>query len=246
MKYSDRSARLAFVVHVESPRAAAADVARIEHVIHLFRGHHLPATWTASSCHSWQSMRHHGLLESSDEIAIAINHRESRSDFRDSFRKQLGAIENCLGSEIRLVAGEPADLRHHAAILADQGIQGVISNQVKSVSTPCHSPLPCGLWQLDFATSIPHGSWMSRILGGSVWSRISKIIAKEPTVIVSVDATRMAHASTRGLQGLERLLGQVSHVASQRELRITTAGEIAAELAASRVSRPQHSILRAA
>ncbi len=69
---------------------------------------------------------------------------------------------------------------------------------------------------------------------------------EEQTVTISVDAARIAHTSTRSLQHLENLLLGVAHAASREEIRLATAGQIVAELSASRASRPQHSILRAA
>lgn len=194
-------------------------------------------------------MLHRGLLQPNDELAVALGSScaASSSSFRDTLRQGLATIQACAGTPISLVAGEPAELRHHAAILAEQGIRGILSNQVKSAAATSHSPLPCGLWQLDYAVAIPHKSWLARLLaGGNSWQRLAKLIAKEQTIVVSVDALQVAQASARSLQNLEKLLRQVSLIASRDELQVITAGEIIAELTASRTSRPQRSILRAA
>lgn len=249
MKISLASARVAFAIHLEGALSAAADVARIQHVVHLFRGHHLPATWSIAGRDSLELLQHKGLLQDGDELALAVSSDSSMtvSQFRDTLRGRLAMIQASTGTTIQLAAGEPSTLRNHAAILAEQGIHGILSNTRKLAAAPSHSPLPCGLWQLDYAISIPLKSWFTRVLpGGSALHQLNKLISKDQTVLITVDAAHFAHASTRSLQSLEKLLRQVSHAASREEIAITTAGEIVAELTASRVARPQHSILRAA
>lgn len=249
MKISTASARVAFTIHLEGALSAAADVARIQHVVHLFRGHHLPATWSITGRESLELMQHKGLLQDGDELALAISSDSSTKNdqFRSTLRQRLAMIHASTGTTIQLAAGEPTTLRNHAAILAEQGIHGILSNTRKLAADPSHSPLPCGLWQLDYAISIPKKSWFARLLaGGSALHQLNKLISKERSVLITVDAAQFAHASTRSLQSLEKLLRQVSHAASREEISITTAGEIVSELTASRVARPQHSILRAA
>lgn len=253
MKLSPSPARVAFVVHLDGPhteqaQSAVADIARIQHLVHLFRGHHVPATWAVTDCCDLKLMQHQGLLQAGDELAIAISRSEATAPLlRESLRKRVSAIQICTGTTVGLVAGEPALLRNHAAFLAEQGLRGILSNTLKRPTAKTHSPLPCGLWQFDDALAIPHKSWLARLLpGGNPLQRIQKLIAKEETCLISVDAAKVAHASTRSLQNLEKLLREVSHSASRAELAINTAGEILAGLTASRVSRPQHSILRAA
>lgn len=248
MKSYPSSTRVAFVVHLDSPRSAAADVARIQHVAHLFRGHHIPATWAIANCDSLQLMQHKGLLEPGDELALAIPQTTtlSNSAFRESLRQKLNEIRACSRTTIHLAAGEPTIMRDHAATFAEQGIRGIVAeSKVRQGELP-HSPLPCGLWQLNHALAIPQKSWLNWLLSGSAIQSFNKVLAKHSTVLVSVDASQIAHASARSLQSLEKLLRHASHIASHDELTITTAGEIIAELAASRVARPQHSILRAA
>ncbi len=253
MKLSPSPARVAFVVHLDGPQAghaqpARADLARIQHLVHLFRGHHVPATWTVADGCDLKRMQHQGLLQAGDELAIAISRTETASPLlRESLRKRVSAIQACTGTTVGLVAGEPAILRNHAAFLAEQGLRGILSNTLKRSAAKTHSPLPCGLWQFDAALVIPHKSWFASILpGSSPLQRVHKLIAREETFLVSVDAVQVALASTRSLQKLEKLLCEVGHCASRAELTITTAGEILAALTATRVSRPQHSILRAA
>jgi hypothetical protein len=248
MKSYPSSTRVAFVVHLDSPKSAAADVARIQHVAHLFRGHHIPATWAIASCDSLQLMQHKGLLEPGDELALSLQQTNSlsTSEFRDSLRQKLSEIRACSRTTIHLTAGEPTIMRDHAATFAEQGIRGIVAESKMRQGELPHTPLPCGLWQLNRAVSIPQKSWIGRLLGGGSITQFNKAIATQSTVLVAVDASQVAHSSTRSLQGLEKLLRHASHSASRDELAITTAGEIIAELAATRVARPQHSILRAA
>ncbi len=249
MKFSPALSRVAFAIQLEGALSAAADVARIQHVVHLFRGHHLPATWSIAGRDSLELVQHKGLLQEGDELALAISSDSSMNvgHFRDTLRKRLAMIQASTGTTIQLAAGEPTMLRNHAAILAEQGIHGILSNTRKPASAHGHSPLPCGLWQLDYAISVPQKSWFTRLLtSGSTLHQLNKLVSKDQTVLITVDAAHFAHASSRSLQSLEKLLRQVSFAASREEIAITTAGEIVAGLTASRVARPQHSILRAA
>jgi hypothetical protein len=248
MKSYPSSTRVAFVVHLDGPKSAAADVARIQHVVHLFRGHHIPATWAIANCDSLQLMQHKGLLEPGDELALALPQTNSLSSnaFRESLRNKLTEIRACSRTTIHLAAGEPTIMRIHAATFAEQGIRGIVAESKVRQGELSYTPLPCGLWQLNQALTIPQKSWLSWLFSGSAIQSFNKLLAKRSTVLIAVDASRIAHASARSLQSLEKLLRHVSHIASHDELAITTAGEIIAELAASRVARPQHSILRAA
>lgn len=246
MKFAHTSARVAFVVHLEVPTTLATDVARIEHVVHLFRGLNVPATWIVAAGKNYEHLLQQGMISESDQLALAIAANETgAANFRDALRKRLTTTLE--GQTVSLIAGEPSTFRAHAAFLSEQGIRGVISNAVKRRGAPAHSPLPCGLWQIDHALTIPGQSLFANLLPGSSASRrLHKLIIDEQTISISVDASRIAHTSMRSIQHLESMLHQVAHLASRDEIRLTTAGQIIAELAASRASRPQHSILRAA
>lgn len=246
MKLALPSARVAFVVHLEVPATLAADVARIEHVVHLFRGLHVPATWVVAAGKNYEHLRQQGMLAETDELALAISATETgAASFRDSLRKRLATT--LANQSLTLVSGQPSIFRTHAAFLSEQGLRGVLSNSLKRRGTPGHAPLPCGLWQLDHALAIPGQSLFANLLPGSSSSRrLNKLLSDEQTVTIAVDAARIAHTSARSLQHLEELLRSVSQLASREEIGLTTAGQIVAELSASRVARPQHSILRAA
>ena len=252
MKLSASPARAAFVVHLEGPhvhvgQSGAAHLARVQHLVHLFRGHHIPATWSVAGCCDLHFIQNKNLLQSGDELALAISAKQANSPLlRDSLRKRLASIQNNTKSVVGLVSGEPTQLRNQAAFLAEQGLRGILSNMSKRRGENIYSPLPCGLWQFDNALTIPHHSWLARLVSGGSLHNLQKLLSTEKLTVVSVDAMRLAHASSRSLQNLEKLLRHVSHAASRDEVAITTAGELLAELTASRVARPQHSILRAA
>jgi hypothetical protein len=237
---------MAFVVHLEVPATLASDVARIEHVVHLFRGHHVPATWVVAAGKNYELLRQRNMLRDSDELALAISPTETgATGFRDSVRKRLATT--LAKQSVTMVAGQPSTFRTHAAFLSEQGLRGVLSNSLKRRGMPSHTPLPCGLWQLEHAMAIPGQSLFANLLpGGNSTRRLQKLLSDEQTITVSVDAARVAHTSTRSLQHIEDLLRSVSLLASREEIGLTTAGQIVAELSASRVARPQHSILRAA
>jgi hypothetical protein len=246
MKFALPSARVAFVVHLEAPTTLASDVARIEHVVHLFRGLQVPATWVVAAGKNFEHLRQQNMLRDSDELALAISATETGvTDFRDSLRKRLATT--LANQSVTMVAGQPSTFRTHAAFLSEQGLRGVLSNSLKRKDVPGHTPLPCGLWQLDHALAIPGQSLFANLLpGGNATRRLHKLLSNEQTITISVDAARIAHTSTRSLQQLEDLLRSVSYLASRKEIHLTTAGSIVAELTASRISKPQHSILRAA
>jgi hypothetical protein len=204
------SARVAFVVHLEVPTTLAADVARIEHVVHLFRGLHVPATWVVAAGKNYEHLRNHNLLRDSDELALAITATETGvHGFRDSLRKRLATT--LANQSVTMVAGQPSVFRTHAAFLAEQGLRGVLSNSHKRKGTPGHTPLPCGLWQLDHALAIPGQSLFANLLPGCNSSRrLHKLLCDEQTITISVDAARIAHTSTRSLLDLDFLLRSVS------------------------------------
>lgn len=246
MKFALPAARVAFAVHLEVPATLASDVARIEHVVHLFRGLQVPATWIVAAGKNYEHLRQQNMLRDTDELALAVSATETgAADFRDSLRKRLATT--LANQSVTMVSGQPSTFRTHAAFLSEQGLRGVLSNSLKRKGAPSHTPLPCGLWQLDHALTIPGQSLFANLLpGGNAPRRLQKLLSDEQTVTISVDAARIAHTSTRTLQHLEDLLRSVSHLASREEIQLTTAGQIIAELTANRVAKPQHSILRAA
>lgn len=234
-------------------QGSAADVARIQHVVHLFRGHRIACTWAVAGCCSLEVVQHKGTLNSAENLALSLGPecvapKASASIFRDTLRKRLAAVRACSGVDIHLVACDPAALRPYAAILVEQGIQGVLSTAATGASTSSHTPLPCGLWQMNFSFEIPRpkGLFSFLTVNQPVQRRISKLTGSDHPLLVSINASAVAHASARCLQQLDKLLQSVSHLASRHQLQVVTINEIVDELSASRMSRPQQSILRAA
>ncbi|TWU23778.1 hypothetical protein [Bythopirellula polymerisocia] len=252
MKLAHTAPRVAFVIQLQT-QGTATDVARIQHVVHLFRGHRIPCTWSVAGCCSLESIQHKGILQSTDNLALTFGHENSTAQsssglFRDTLRKRLAAMRACSGAEIHLVAGDPTTLRSHAAILAEQGIRAVLSSSEQQSLSSSHSPLPCGLWQMNFGAMIPRRSWLARFVAGnqSVLRQVTKLSALDQPLLVSIDASAVAHTSARSLQQLDKLLQSISLCASRQQVNVVTVGEIVVELSAGRVSRPQQSILRAA
>lgn len=240
------SARVAFIVHLEAPTPLVPDVARIEHIVHLFHGYHVRATWVVAVGKNYELLRQREMLRDGDELALAISATETGdAAFRDKLRKRLSTT--LAGQSVTMVAGAPSTFRAHAAFLSEQGLRGVLSNSLKRRGSPSHSPMPCGLWQLDHALTVPGQSLFANLLPESnAARRLHKLIADEKTVTISVDATRIAQTSSRSLQHLENLVRNVSHLASSEDICLTTAGQVVGELCERRAARPQQSILRAA
>ena len=251
MKLTPSAARVAFVLQLQT-QDSTPDTARIQHVIHLFRGHRIPCTLSVAGCCSLESISHKRILQATDNLALTLGPESapggSTSHFRDSLRKRLAAMRGCSGADIQLVAGDPAVLRPYAAILAEQGIQAVLSNSDERSASSSHTPLPCGLWQMNFGAVIPRRSWLAKLVAGnqSVLRQITKLSAIDQPLLVSIDAAAVAHMSARSLQQLDKLLQSISLFASRQQLNVVTIPELVAELTASRVSRPQQSILKAA
>lgn len=248
MKLSPSPARIAFVIKLES-QELAANLARIQHVAHLFRGHRLPCTWSVAGCCSLESIEHKGILHPTDNVALAIGGESvAPQHFRERLRKRLAAMHTCSREKIRLVTGDPVALRPHAAILSEQGIQAVLSDSKRRACPSSNTPLPCGLWQMNFGAMIPRRSWLARLIAGNqaVLRQITNLSAMDQPLLVSIDASAVAHTSARSLQQLDKMLQSISYSASRQQLQVVTIGEIVTDLTANRVSRPQQSILRAA
>jgi hypothetical protein len=252
MEDSLSAPRVAFVVHLQGSGATKADLARTTHVAHLFRMHRLPCTWSLAGCCSLEVLLQKNLLGLADELALAMKPLSeqpvlSGDRFGEALRQRLAAVQACNGLRVGLVSGNSEQLRGHAAVLAEQGLRGVIDDQPAGRRMPL-TPLACGLWQINCGAHIPERTWIARLFsrGTGTLRQVARLQAANAPLVVSVDASAIAHSTPRQLQQLDNLLRQVSLSASDSQIEMVTAGQLVARLGNRRSSRPQQSILKAA
>ncbi len=244
--------RLAFVINLSIAEGTETSTARIQHLIHLFQGHRLPATWLVSGTKCARLLVSQRTTSSiATELALAVDGRWSDVDTPPSaFRRELtdrcAAVSIAADRAIKLVAGDPQTLRMRTALLAEQGISGILSTNQPEASSS--RPLSCGLWQLALSQQIP------RVRRFPKWFTNRRISAKQlfaasavgETTLVAVDSAALGNSSARCLRAFEKLLNEVSWAASRDQLVVTTAGAVVAELARQHAVKPQRSILRVA
>jgi len=252
MKLAASVPRVAFVVDLTAADRGEANVARMHHLVHLFSGHRLPATWTVDSPERAKSLRKQHASPAAIEVALKIDQQwlsplSSTSQFRAALKSRILALAAASGASTHLVVGSPQLLRPRAAILAEQGITGVFAQQ-KDGPTPVKlRPLPCGLWQLEPSFCIPPKRSLINF-----WARrcpsTKQLLATggTETTLVMVQSSEFGRSGARALQGLEKLLREISWAASRDQLIVTTVGETLIKLADGRAVKPQRSILRAA
>jgi len=252
MKLAASVPRVAFVVDLTTADRGEANVARMHHLVHLFSGHRLPATWVVDSPERVKSLGKQHSTSAAIEIALKIDQLwlsplSSHSQFRTALDSRISALTAASGVATHLVVGDPQLLRPRAAILAEQGITGVFA-QKKDGPTPAKlRPLPCGLWQLEPSFCIPPKRSLINF-----WARrcpsTKQLLATggTDTTLVMVQSSEFGRSGVRALQGLEKLLREISWAASRDQLIVTTVGETLVKLADGRAAKPQRSILRAA
>lgn len=247
MKLTPTPARTAFVIHLHPPDSL--DLSRIRHVVHLIRESRFPCVWSVAGCCSLEAMLQKGILSVGDCLALAIDQaslpsQASPSEIRETLRKRLTALQDCSGATAGFVSGDSLLLRPHAAMLVEQGIEAVLSIQKKQSQKTCPTPLPCGLWQLNYAALFPQRAMLARLFGGreAVIRSIMKASTSNQPSLIGIDAATCAKKP----QQLCKFMQAIANAVSCRELRVEPVHEIVAQLSLSRFSRPQKSILRAA
>ncbi len=253
MDKSSRVPRVAFVLNLGVSETTDTSAARIQHLIHLFQGHRLPATWVISDTKCAKLLASQRTASSMiTEFALTVDGpwsdvNTSPSAFRSELADRCAAIRAMTGRSIKLVAGNPQSLRVRAALLAEQGIAGIFSPQQDNASARSR-PLPCGLWQLELSVRIPQVRRFSQWFISRRFSAKQLISASSlgETTLVAVDTGKLGISNARSLQAFEKMLCEVSWAASRNQLAVTTAGEVVAELTSQQAVKPQRSILRVA
>jgi len=244
--------RVAFVVDLTAADPDEANVARMHHLVHLFSGHRLPATWAVDSPESLKSLRKQVSATAALEVALKIDPHwvsplASHSKFRKALETRISALAAASEASLSLVVGDPQLLRPRAAILAEQGILGVFAPRQNCLAPAKLRPLPCGLWQLEPSFCIPPKRTLVNFWArGCPSTKQLLATAGAGTMLVMVQSAELGQAGARALQGLEKLLREISWAASREQLIVSTVGEMLAELADQRTVKPQRSILRSA
>jgi len=252
MKLAIAAPRIAFVVDLTAADRDEANTARVHHLVHLFSGHRLPATWTVDSPERAKQLRSQHPAPTKVEVSLKIDQHwlsplSSHSQFQAALSSRISALNTASGTPTQLVVGDPQLLRSRAAILAEQGISGIFSERPDSSAPAKLRPLPCGLWQLEPSFCIPPKRSLFNFLSRRCPST-KQLLATEGanTTLVLVQSAELGQAGARALQGLEKLLREISWAASRDQLVVSTVGETLAELANQRAVKPQQSILKAA
>lgn len=243
--------RVAFVVNLEPLDAPSPNLARLRHLVHLFRGHRVAATWAVADASQARLLRDSSSSSAGSEMALMIDRnwaavQTSRSRFADELRDRLASLADAVGAMPSTVAGEIELLRSRIVSLSDQGIRAILASCPSASFSGRSRPLPCGLWHL-----VPNASWPKRRLSRWLPSRptsVRELISRESegVILVSIESAKLKRAGARGLQSFEKLLREVSWSASRGQMQISTLSEIVDDLLCRRESKPQRSILRPA
>lgn len=252
MKQGSDLPRIAFVVDLADTSPSEADKARLLHLLHLFTGHRLPATWIVDTAERARLMREQNTAPASGEVAFRIDMQRlsplsSHLQFRAELGSQIATLSDASEADAQLLVGDPQLLRSRATILAELGIVGVFFDQ-QDRSTPAKPrPLPCGLWQLQPSICLPQKRRLANLLSRRQTS-VKRLLALDTaeTAILMVRSAELGRSGARALRGLEKLLREISWAASRDQLIVSTVGETLAELTSQRVVKPQRSILRVA
>jgi hypothetical protein len=242
--------RLCFVINLAHAENAGPNLARLKHLVHLFRGHRLPATWAVADAAQTPLLRdfaatavRHQIGLSLDESWAAAHHGAAR--FGDELSHRLARLSNASGSTTLLV-GDRGQLGSRMRVLAELGIRAIFTSFSQAATPLKPRPLPCGMWLLAPRVRLPKPR-LTRWLPTRATS-VKELLASAcaGNVLVEVAADEWERIGVRGMQALEKLLRDVSWSASRGQLQVVTVSEIVADLAGQYAVRPQRSILRLA
>jgi len=204
----------------------------------------LPATWIIDG--SWQGkvFADWPLAARGHELALTASARSPQR-----LRRELANLQATVlavsGQDVSVVSGDPQQLRSRAALLADLGIVAVVSELQPPGPPKPPRQLPYGLWQFDRTMTIPQlrhrWSWLT-----SRRPTLKQLFAAETSGNTKVVTIDLGQAKARELQECEQLLQEIAKGSCQRQIRVTTIGQRAAELASEHAAKPQRSILRLA
>ena len=243
--------RVAFVINLAQTDSPRPNLARLRHLVHLFRGHRVAATWAMAEASRARLLRDSSPSSAASEIALTVDDswgaaQVSHSCFDNELGIRLAGLANSAGAMPTLVVGDLGALRNRMTSLSERGVRAIFTSRPSAADMTKARPLPCGMWQL-----VPNVRWPKRRLSRWLPSRHTSVrdllaSASEGSILVSVESSELERIGARGLQSFERLLREVSWSASRGQMLISTVSEIVADLVSRREVKPQRSILRAA
>lgn len=245
--------RVAFVINLGPAESDGPQVARVHHLIHLFHGHRLPATWEVADAERVRLLQTKQISTDVDELALTVDahwcgQQVSKTRFRNELIERLARLQTAGTAATTLVVSETPIPRNHVAILAEQGIRAILTGSVERCVTAKPRPLPRGVWQLAPNVLVPQKHRFP------LWLPLHRTTARQliaagtagGTTIVGVQSAQLGRSSARSLQQIEKLLREVAWAASRNQLVPVTVGQIVAELTIAHEVKPQRSILRLA
>lgn len=252
MDQSEAALRIAFVINLGPRDSQQVDPSRLHHLIHLFRGHRVPATWAVGDG-TRAELLNGGEPTLPDELALLIDRRQSCLEisvarFRDELATQVASIRQASGMEATLIVGEPESLRSKVSLLAEQGMRAIVATGSRQKAGATPRPLPLGLWNFTPTIEIPQGHRLSRLLPVRRPSVKQLMGAKISSggVLVAIETSQLDQLGPRGARQIEKLVRDVAWAASREQVVVATVGELVTELAGAAVAQPQRSILSAA
>lgn len=243
--------RTAFVVDLGDAPMQPADIARLHHLIGLFRSHRIPTTWAVGNAERATLLHQEGLASEVDKLALSLGSHPTEPVAKKQFRSQLASqvidLGIASGLKIEVVTGDSHMLRGHAPLLAEQGVRAIVSmGQPKNAELAPRS-LPLGIWQFTPGLWIPQPSRLSRLLFSQIATAKQWIVRmEESATVIAISSTQLGHLSPRKLRQLERFVRDIAWSASRGQLELTTIGQLASELTSAAEVQPQQSILRMA
>lgn len=241
--------RLSFVINLAHADNAGPHLARLKHLVHLFHGHRLPATWVVGDAAEAPLLQDSAAAAVPHQIGLSLDEswasaHLSAARFGDALGRRLAKLA-CVHGAPTLVAADCGSLGSRMTVLAELGIRSVFTNASEDAAPLKPRPLPCGMWLVAPRVRLPKRRLVRWLPTRPTSVKELLATACEGNVLVGVAADG-EHVGADGMRALDRLLRDVSWCASRGQLRVTTVSEIVADLTSRHVVKPQRSILRAA
>ena len=157
--------------------------------------------------------------------------------------KMKAAVFAACGQEVMTLMGDPQQLLPRAALLADLGIEAIITDSVASKKTS--RPLPFGLWQIDPVLTVPQPLRRWSLFRNSRPSlhQVLEVASSSKHRLVMIN---LADTDRKELLGSKGLFQEIATACQEKRLTASTVSEMAAQLAKLNKVTPQRSILKRA
>ena len=204
----------------------------------------LAATWVIDGARQAKILGQRLLATDTQELAVTTCAR-SPQRLRRELADLQAAVQATSGHVVSMIVGDAQHLRAHTAVLADLGFRAVVSNARPTETSRPARLLPCGLWQLDPAVTLPQPRhrWSLFPTRQLTVAQLFATGSVSQPIALSVDPSRL---SDRDLQGCQRLLQEIAEANRQQQLAVATVNDVVAQLVSQHEVKPQRSILRRA